>query len=322
MTFSVSPSPQGLDPDLDLDVDFSAVPRPAARALRPLVGLVAVAVLSTVAIWQAWTAAAQSVDELRGDIPTREAVRNALDEIADRQDLALGRLTAAEVERDRLTLTRAELTVQQQRLVEAIETGRDSLQRLAVESYITGGDVGTLEYLAAVEDASDFSWRRHLVLTQTGSTRRAVAELDRLYNEADDAVRASLMASDELRAEIESLEVELLGLQDERDRLSETMVAAEAWDRTEIAVAEGRYGLAPNDKWEKMRFCESSDRYDAISPSGKYRGAYQFDLATWETVGGTGDPAAAPPAEQDARARELYARRGWYPWPVCGHFLR
>ncbi|RMH71483.1 MAG: transglycosylase, partial [Actinomyces sp.] len=61
--------------------------------------------------------------------------------------------------------------------------------------------------------------------------------------------------------------------------------------------------------------------YRAVSPSGIYRGAYQFDRQTWRTVGGTGDPAAAPPAEQDARARELYARRGSQPWPICGRYL-
>ncbi|NDH11670.1 MAG: hypothetical protein EBY44_08100 [Actinobacteria bacterium] len=47
----------------------------------------------------------------------------------------------------------------------------------------------------------------------------------------------------------------------------------------------------------------------------------QFDYPTWQAVGGTGDPAVAPPEEQDARARELYARRGPQPWPECGRFL-
>ncbi|NDH88757.1 MAG: hypothetical protein EBY61_09130, partial [Actinobacteria bacterium] len=96
---------------------------------------------------------------------------------------------------------------------------------------------------------------------------------------------------------------------------------AEAWDRAAIAIAEGAWGIAPNDKWEQLRFCESTHNYEAISPSGTYRGAYQFDYPTWQTVGGTGDPAAAPPEEQDARARELYARRGPQPWPECGRFL-
>ncbi len=63
---------------------------------------------------------------------------------------------------------------------------------------------------------------------------------------------------------------------------------------------------------------ESGGRYNAVSKSGKYRGAYQFDQRTWNSVGGSGDPAAASPAEQDARAAALYAKRGSQPWGVCG----
>ena len=45
---------------------------------------------------------------------------------------------------------------------------------------------------------------------------------------------------------------------------------------------------------------------------------YQFTQETWESVGGTGNPAAASPAEQDRRAAMLYAQAGSSPWPVCG----
>lgn len=62
---------------------------------------------------------------------------------------------------------------------------------------------------------------------------------------------------------------------------------------------------------------ESGGNYQAVSKSGKYRGAYQFDQRTWESNGGTGDPAAASPAEQDRIAAATYARRGSQPWSVC-----
>ena len=70
-----------------------------------------------------------------------------------------------------------------------------------------------------------------------------------------------------------------------------------------------------------LRNCESSGNYRALSPGGLYRGAYQFDLRTWEATGGTGDPVDATPAEQDLRAQILYDRRGRQPWPLCGRFL-
>ncbi len=62
---------------------------------------------------------------------------------------------------------------------------------------------------------------------------------------------------------------------------------------------------------------ESGGRYTAVSGSGKYRGAYQFDQHTWQSVGGSGDPAAASPGEQDSRAAALYAQRGSAPWSTC-----
>ena len=68
----------------------------------------------------------------------------------------------------------------------------------------------------------------------------------------------------------------------------------------------------------KIAQCESGGNPAAISPSGLYRGKYQFHRATWESVGGSGDPAAASEAEQDHRAALLYAREGPAPWPICG----
>jgi hypothetical protein len=64
--------------------------------------------------------------------------------------------------------------------------------------------------------------------------------------------------------------------------------------------------------------CESGDDPTAVSSDGTYRGKYQFDFGTWESVGGSGDPAAAPEQEQDYRAALLYAQSGSSPWPVCG----
>ncbi len=64
--------------------------------------------------------------------------------------------------------------------------------------------------------------------------------------------------------------------------------------------------------------CESGGDPTAVSSDGTYRGKYQFDYGTWESVGGTGDPAAASEAEQDYRAALLYSRSGSSPWPVCG----
>lgn len=64
--------------------------------------------------------------------------------------------------------------------------------------------------------------------------------------------------------------------------------------------------------------CESGGDPAVVSSDGTYRGKYQFDYGTWESVGGSGDPAAASEQEQDYRAALLYAQSGSSPWPVCG----
>jgi hypothetical protein len=64
--------------------------------------------------------------------------------------------------------------------------------------------------------------------------------------------------------------------------------------------------------------CESGGNPSAVSADGRYRGKYQFTRATWRAMGGSGDPAQAPEAEQDQRAAALLAQQGTSPWPVCG----
>jgi len=64
--------------------------------------------------------------------------------------------------------------------------------------------------------------------------------------------------------------------------------------------------------------CESGGDPHAIGGGGAFRGKYQFTYETWAAMGGSGDPAAAPEAEQDRLAAKLYATAGAGQWPVCG----
>ena len=68
---------------------------------------------------------------------------------------------------------------------------------------------------------------------------------------------------------------------------------------------------------EAIAACESGGNPSTNTGNGFY-GKYQFTQQTWQSVGGTGNPAAASEAEQDARAAQLYAQQGSAPWPVCG----
>jgi hypothetical protein len=75
---------------------------------------------------------------------------------------------------------------------------------------------------------------------------------------------------------------------------------------------------APSAELEAIAACESGGDPTAVGGGGLYRGKYQFSYETWASVGGSGDPAAAPEAEQDARAAALLARDGAGHWPNCG----
>ena len=76
-----------------------------------------------------------------------------------------------------------------------------------------------------------------------------------------------------------------------------------------------------------IMLCESSGNPRAIEPPGGNGGAlghyglFQFDIPTWESVGGTGNPIDASAEEQWMRAVRLYQMRGFSPWECAdaGH---
>ena len=73
---------------------------------------------------------------------------------------------------------------------------------------------------------------------------------------------------------------------------------------------------------KKIAQCESGGNPRAISPSGQYRGKYQFSRATWHSIGGKGDPAKASEYKQDKLALKLYRAQGIKPWPYCGEWAK
>jgi hypothetical protein len=72
------------------------------------------------------------------------------------------------------------------------------------------------------------------------------------------------------------------------------------------------------DRFDRLALCESGGDATAVSPGGRYRGAFQFSLPTWHAAGGEDDPVDASYAEQKRVAM------GWAnvvepstQWPVC-----
>ncbi|THA81422.1 DUF348 domain-containing protein [Streptomyces sp. A0592] len=73
--------------------------------------------------------------------------------------------------------------------------------------------------------------------------------------------------------------------------------------------------------WAALAQCESGGRPSATDASGTYGGLYQFDVRTWQGLGGSGRPQDATAGEQTYRAKKLYVQRGASPWPHCGRRL-
>jgi hypothetical protein len=140
---------------------------------------------------------------------------------------------------------------------------------------------------------------------------------------ADDLEELSVEAERELgeladRGEQNSSQISQTQMDLERYPLAIRIADAQLFEAR--AQEAARRAAAAEGGWAALRRCESGGNYQTNTGNGFY-GAYQFDLQTWQSMGGTGLPSDAPPEEQDARAHALYAQRGSQPWPICGRFL-
>jgi resuscitation-promoting factor RpfB len=79
-------------------------------------------------------------------------------------------------------------------------------------------------------------------------------------------------------------------------------------------------GSAASLNWAALAKCESGGNPKAVNPNGYY-GLYQFSLATWHSVGGSGNPIDASAAEQTSRAEMLYNKAGAGQWTCGGHLF-
>lgn len=101
-------------------------------------------------------------------------------------------------------------------------------------------------------------------------------------------------------------------------RLAATVAAAGgAAVLTPLIVPGAAQAATPEATLRAIQACESSGDEDAVGPvteAGGHFGLYQFDLPTWRSVGGHGNPVDATAAEQTDRAGTLLAQRGTQPW--------
>jgi hypothetical protein len=299
------------------------VRRLPARARRRVLG-VGVSVLAVVVVGAFGTAVLA-----QGPPPTP---RQQYDEAEARVRSAQARVDQLLSERSGLDSEEARLTGEQRVIADRLEAARREAQQFVVEAYISGSGPAVEEAIVYRESTTDVAYKAYFVKDRAARVRGAVEEQRAAFTEvdarlADFAIRRSNTGSalDQANRDLDRAKEDLRQA-DARLREAEAAARAATSSSTRAATTTrrpttggGTGANASSPGWAKLRQCESSGNYSATN--GIYRGAYQFDQRTWNSVGGSGDPAAASPAEQDYRAQILYNQRGAQPWPVCGRHL-
>lgn len=222
----------------------------------------------------------------------------------------------------------------------------------AVRAYIAAGAEAPFAISLDAKGALEASIRTDLLAHSATTASNAAAELQRLREQNDpvlvrlgeqladverqlaaansDLIQAAAFEADAERAVADATARDRAARARATQDAAARLVSTASPSPAPLSAAPAAPGVLPDvtpggpspKAWAKLRECEANGSYTVVSASGKYRGAYQFDVRSWRAVGGTGDPAAAPPAEQDLRASLLYASQGARAWPHCGRHLR
>ncbi len=221
---------------------------------------------------------------------------------------------------DGLTIERDFIELNDQARNDLMQQSRTRARNMAINAYIGIGPPLQGVVILDAESANDLSYRNGLLRQQAERLQEAARTYTRLSGLASDNV---LTLGDSINDEVRQTEALNRALARKVRQIppAEWVVSiAEIHRLADDAFAESRRAEPTDEDWSELRHCESTETYN-IDSGNTFFGAYQFTWETWGTVGGQDNPAHAPPAEQDARARLLYATRGSQPWPVCGRFL-
>jgi hypothetical protein len=288
---------------------------PLSAVLTRLALLVAV-VLTLAALVAVRALDAGAEQMVHPDVPTVEGAETALAEATQAKADAQARRTQLQAD---LVATRQEinaLSLEQVALIHELEVARHRVRVVTIRAYTAGAGARDLDLLMDASDIGDHIFRSELLAGNAVDTTEAIREFEDLQSRADDTSLELAERVDTIQAGIE-------------DAGADIAVATRRIDRAQVELSAARAAVAQNasghpdpgeDAWERLRFCESGGVYTIDTGNGFY-GAYQFDQQTWQSMGGTGLPSAAPYWEQDLRAKALYWARGPQPWPICGRFI-
>lgn len=283
-----------------------------------LAGLLALAVLGSAATpASGGEPGTRSLGEAREEL---ERAERKLERLAEQKAEAEALVVELEAERVRIDREVARLDADAVEFQRQLQAARRDARLATVEAYVTGNR--QRQSTADLDGSAEALWEETILTDRADARVEASLRYRELRTRAEEAVVALADDADRVDARIRQAESDI-------DRSIRLMAATRrriADLRIEIQVLQivaqyaGRRPDPGAGAWAALRNCESGGNYGTNTGNGFY-GAYQFDLQTWRSMGGSGLPSAAPDWEQDARAKVLYQTRGSQPWPVCGRYL-
>ena len=277
---------------------------------------------------------ALTVDGVRSDVyTTAHSVDGALDELGYRAD----NLVLSASRSQRLPLDGMDLSIATSKNVTLVADGQE---RVVTTTAATAGDLLAEQGIALspTDRTSLYPTQPLLAAMVLRVTRVQVSEVSEVksldYKTVETADPETYVGSRTVTQKGAKGEQTVTwrvtstdGVETGREQLSSAVTKAPVDEQVAVgskakpapAAAAAPAATADGLNWAALAKCESGGNPRAVNPSGYY-GLYQFSLSTWRSVGGSGNPIDASPAEQTARAQALYARGGAGQWG-CGRYL-
>jgi hypothetical protein len=293
-------------------------------------------------------AAADQISSLRAQakVITQELIQDQLESDAYQQQYSVA---TAKVEADQqaIAATQAAIVGDQQRIARSTR----QVRKIALLAYVLNGSVSSTTGAALLQENVETIQSGNVYASITeGNLTLAVAELhtaqaasqgqeshlveQRAADQALQTQQASyLNQADATTNHLASLQAQVTGqlaVAVDQEAVSEKADAASAVAAAQrgngTQVTSYSSGDMPDPTLNAFLLCvrkdESGGNYQAVSPNGLYRGAFQFSQSTWNYAAQAANhpelvgvpPNDASKAAQDTVAVALYALDGERPW--------
>jgi prefoldin subunit 5 len=302
------------------------------RAGRLRAGLAVASLALALAVAVPLRAAAQTPGPQPGTDEAVAAAQASADAAANAYFQALDRSNELDAQ---ITDLEQNITRLEQRVAEL----RDQARARAVEAYKRSGSPVAAQFgdnSSAMDSARRSVWLDLLNARDDNVANQLRHARDDLASQKDQLETARQQQADvvnQLKAEEDHLDAELVAAQNERRRVAEAQAAATAAPapaaRGSAPAPSSAYAPTPGENPHHndpflvcTREHESGGNYQAYNASGPYYGAYQFSQSTWNATAnhaGRGDlvgvdPRQASEYDQDEMAWTLYQWQGKGPW--------